>query len=72
MLLEINFKIIEYGSSEYKKAVAMLRSVVYERIVYRRAAVERMGVVEYKPEDAKAIQEVVSLYEEIYGQIDNE
>ena len=52
--------------------LTMLRSVVYERIVYRRAAVEGMGVVEYKPEDPKAIQEIVNLYEEIYGQIDNE
>jgi chromosome partitioning protein len=52
--------------------LSMLRTVVYERIVYRRAAVEGMGVVEYKPEDTKAIQEIVSLYEEIYGQIDNE
>jgi chromosome partitioning protein len=52
--------------------LGMLKTVIYERIVYRRAAVEGMGVIEYKPEDAKAVQEIVSLYEEIYGAIENE
>ncbi len=28
MLLEINFKIIEYGSSEYKKAVALRERIL--------------------------------------------
>jgi hypothetical protein len=26
-----------------------------------------MGVMEYKPEDPKAIQEIFNLYEEIFG-----
>jgi chromosome partitioning protein len=43
--------------------------VIYERIVYRRAALNGMGVTEYIPEDSKAVQEVISLYEEIYGEI---
>lgn len=50
----------------------ILKTIVYERIAYRRAALEGMGVTEYKPEDNKAIQEIVSLYEEIYGEIQNE
>lgn len=50
----------------------ILTTIVYERIVYRRAALEGMGVVEYKPEDTKATNEVVSLYEEIYGRIESE
>lgn len=52
--------------------LGMMRTVIYERIVYRRAAVDGMGVVEYKPEDTKATQEILNLYEEIYGEIINE
>jgi len=47
----------------------ILETVIYERIVYRRAALNGMGVTEYIPEDIKAVQEVISLYEEIYGEI---
>ena len=50
----------------------ILKTIVYERIVYRRAALGGMGVTEYKPEDSKAVAEVVNLYEEIYGEITNE
>jgi chromosome partitioning protein len=50
----------------------ILKTIVYERIVYRRAALGGMGVTEYKPEDSKAVVEVVNLYEEIYGEITNE
>ncbi|WPY01878.1 ParA-like protein (plasmid) [Candidatus Trichorickettsia mobilis] len=52
----------------------MLKASIYERIIYRRAAISGMGVVEYKPEDPKAIQEVINLYEELYGieEINNE
>jgi len=50
----------------------ILKTIIYERIVYRRAALEGMGVVEYRPEDTKAVQEITSLYEEIYGMIENE
>lgn len=47
----------------------ILKTVIYERIVYRRAALNGMGVTEYIPEDSKAVQEIISLYEEIYGEI---
>ena len=47
----------------------ILETVIYERIVYRRAALNGMGVTEYIPEDSKAVQEIISLYEEIYGEI---
>lgn len=50
----------------------IFKTIIYERIVYRRAALNGMGVTEYKPEDSKAVQEVVNLYEEIYGEITNE
>jgi chromosome partitioning protein len=47
----------------------ILKTVIYERIAYRRAALNGMGVVEYTPEDNKAAQEIINLYEEIYGEI---
>lgn len=50
----------------------ILKTIIYERIVYRRAALGGMGVIEYKPEDSKAINEIMNLYEEIYGEINNE
>lgn len=50
----------------------ILKTTVYERIVYRRAALEGMGVVEYKPEDLKAVQEITNLYNEIYEKTENE
>lgn len=52
--------------------LGMLNTIIHERIVYRRAAVEGMGVLEYKPEDIKAVNEIVNLYEEIYRAIENE
>lgn len=50
----------------------ILNTVLHDRIVYRRAAVDGLSVTEYKPEDNKAVQEVVDLYEEIYGEIEDE
>jgi chromosome partitioning protein len=48
-----------------------LKSIIYERIVYRKVTLQGQGVIEFKPQDVKASQEVESLYEEIYGE-DNE
>ena len=50
----------------------ILKTVLHNRIVYRRAAVEVLCVLEYKPEDSKAVQEMVDLYEKIYGEVQNE
>lgn len=50
----------------------VMKSVIHERIVYKRAAVEGLGVIEYKPEDAKATQEIVNLYEEIFNRGEDE
>nr|MBA3284703.1 chromosome partitioning protein [Nitrosopumilus sp.] len=44
----------------------LLNSVICERIVYRRAALNGMAVTEYKPEDFKANEEIYSLYKEIF------
>lgn len=46
----------------------MLNTNIHERIVYRRAAIVGMGVVEYKPEDTKAVNEIVNLYDELFGE----
>lgn len=48
------------------KDIKMLKTNIYERIVYRRAALGGMSVIEYKPEDIKATQEIVNLYNEIF------
>lgn len=44
----------------------MLNTVVRERIVFRRAALNGISVLEYKPEDIKANEEIENLYKEIY------
>jgi chromosome partitioning protein len=48
------------------KYISLLKTVICERISYRRAAIEGRSVVEYKPEDNKAIEEASNLYNEIY------
>jgi chromosome partitioning protein len=45
----------------------LLKTHLCERIAYRRAAIHGMAVTEYKPEDNKAIEEIVNLYEEIFN-----
>ena len=47
--------------------IKLLKSVVCERISFRRAALAGLSVVEYKPEDSKAIYEMDNLYKEIFG-----
>ena len=47
--------------------IKLLNSVICERIVFRRAALNGMGVTEYKPEDLNATEEMNSLYGEIFG-----
>lgn len=46
--------------------LTLLKTHLCERISYRRAAIQGMSVSEYKPEDSKAIEEIVNLYEEIF------
>lgn len=50
------------------KGLKMLKTNIYERIVYRRAALGGMSVTEYRPEDQKAVQEIKNLYNEIFEQ----
>lgn len=46
----------------------LLKTHICERIAFRRAAIQGMAVTEYKPEDNKAIEEIINLYEEIYNE----
>ena len=49
------------------KNIELAKSVIRDRIVYRKAARMGMEVTEFEPNDVKAIQEMRSLYEEIYN-----
>jgi len=51
--------------SEFEN-IKLLKTVLCERIVFRRAALNGMAVTEYKPEDIKANEEMSSLYQEIF------
>ena len=44
----------------------ILNTVIRERISFRRSALHGMAVTEYKPEDPKAVEEITSLYMEIF------
>lgn len=48
--------------------LTLLNTHICERIAFRRAAIQGMAVTEYKPEDPKAIEEITSLYEEIFNE----
>lgn len=48
--------------------LTLLKTNICERIAFRRAAIQGMAVTEYKPEDNKAIEEMMSLYEEIFDE----
>jgi chromosome partitioning protein len=45
----------------------LLNGVISERIVFRRAAIAGMSVAEYKPEDAKAVDEIKAFYNEVFN-----
>jgi chromosome partitioning protein len=47
--------------------IKLLQTYVCERIDFRRAAINGMAVTEYKPEDSRAIEEMESLYGEIFN-----
>lgn len=44
----------------------ILNTIIRERISFRRSALHGMAVAEYKPEDPKAVEEMTSLYMEIF------
>ena len=51
--------------SEFKN-IKLLKTVICERISFRRAALNGMAVNEYKPEDVKANEEMMNFYKEIF------
>lgn len=51
--------------SDFSK-LTLLKTIARERVAYRRSAGSGMGVIEYEPRDEKAIEELKSLYEEVY------
>ena len=51
--------------SEFKN-IKLLKTVICERISFRRAALNGMAINEYKPEDIKANEEIMSFYREIF------
>ena len=51
--------------SEFEN-INLMKSVICERIVFRRAALNGMAVTEYKPEDIRANEEINALYREIF------
>ncbi len=53
--------------SEFEN-IRLMQSVVCERIVFRRAAISGMAVTEYRPEDAKASQEMLTFYREVFNE----
>jgi len=53
--------------SDFENLILM-ETHVCERIVFRRAAIQGMSVVEYKPEDYKATEEINNLYKEIFDE----
>lgn len=44
----------------------LLNTLICERISFRRATIRGMSVMEYLPEDPKAIKEIKTLYQEIF------
>jgi len=53
--------------SDFENLILM-ETHICERIVFRRAAIQGMSVVEYKPEDYKATEEINNLYKEIFDE----
>ncbi len=46
--------------------IGLAKSIIRERIVYRKAARQGLSVVEFQPSVPKAVQEMEALYEEVY------
>ena len=47
--------------------LALAKTMIRDRVSYRRSASAGMGVVEYQPADPKAAAEMEALYAEVYG-----
>ena len=47
--------------------IALAKSVICDRVSYRRSASAGMGVIEHQPVDQKATAEIEALYQEMYS-----
>jgi chromosome partitioning protein len=47
--------------------ISLMKSFTSERIAFRRAAIHGMSVIEYKPVDQRAVDEIMSIYQEIFN-----
>lgn len=52
--------------SDYNQ-LSSLKTYIKERVVFQRSIREGRSVVEYSPSDNKAIEEIISLYKEIFS-----
>lgn len=59
----------EYIKSDIQEFefIKLAKSVIRERRIFRKAAITGESVIEYKPFDLKAIEEMNNLYKEIFG-----
>jgi chromosome partitioning protein len=48
--------------------LALAQTVIRDRIAYRKAPREGKAVSELSPSDSKAVAEIASLYQEVFGQ----
>lgn len=53
---------------DYEQVFPLLRLAVHERIVFRKAVRGGLSVVELPTQDPKASAEMISLYEEVFGE----
>ena len=47
--------------------LALLKTIVHDRIAYRKAAKSGLAVVELEPKDAKGAREMTNLYTEVFN-----
>lgn len=73
----LNLVSTHYKDAEAEKAKELIRDFgnlkllearLGDRVVYRKSAIEGLGVVENKDLDPKAVNELKTLYSEIYGE----
>ena len=50
---------------------SLLDTIISDRVIYRRAAADGLGVIEYDPKNEKAVIEINELYSEIYNKDKN-
>jgi chromosome partitioning protein len=57
----------EFINMEDFEHIKLAKSVIRERRVFRKAAITGESVIEFKPQDVKAIDEMTELYKEVFN-----